>query len=877
MESFELTKIWRSTLSEHPDDPHKKSRDRLRSAFLDTRARAGHLTTGIPSALPMLTVHDLTHIDALWEMTDLILGDDLLNSGSSFITPAEAFVLGVAFLVHDLAQSRSAIPLSDEELKSSVEYQDILAQALSKQLGRPASKSEISSPTSEIEQLTLGNYLRERHAELAARLPTQGWEDRDGETHFLIQDEDIRRAFGEVSGTVAASHWLPARMLSEKLGPISGAPGWLPADWGCDPLKLACILRSADAIHLDDRRAPPFLQALRMPSGESAAHWDFQKRLMRPRREQDRLIFASSSSFPIAKAESWWKCYDTLRMVSTELWTVDALLADTRDFRFTARTVAGVEDPKLLARYITTDGWTPVDAQIKVSNVISLVEQLGGKELYGENVTVPLRELIQNGSDAVQARRRLSHMPGDWGTIDVSLKQENSNWILEVFDSGLGMSEDVLAGPLLDFGKSFWRSDNVRTEYPGLLSEGFEPTGRYGIGFFSVFMLGNRIEVTSKRYDDAARETRVLELNRGVRSRPILRQAHEKERLCDGGTRVKIWLESSPYEPGGFLAGNFNNLPKLELNEMCAWLCPSLPVDLRVRTGDGVYRTAVRANDWLTIGGEELLHRVLRPIPDKEANRLNTVIARNSGNVRDLIGMDGKVRGRGCILLQSRGERDNKSDLGPITVGGCRASALYNFGGIVIGIPLRASRDRARPFVEGRAVAGWATEQGRLMAGVSSDHELLETGAAEVRSMGGSVSNLPIARSKRGWMTPEDIEKYATDFEEIIILQDASFHFASENRELSLLEGVLVCNGGIWGREWPTEEPWTWNGSAFHFWTLQGAAMEAVARGWSLPLGRILECSDETTDDQEFERPIAITSTGETVSESVDIIRKPTK
>jgi hypothetical protein len=67
MEGFELTKIWGSSLSERPGDPHKKSRDRLRSAFLDARMRAGHLAGEIPSVLPMLTVHDLTHIDALWE------------------------------------------------------------------------------------------------------------------------------------------------------------------------------------------------------------------------------------------------------------------------------------------------------------------------------------------------------------------------------------------------------------------------------------------------------------------------------------------------------------------------------------------------------------------------------------------------------------------------------------------------------------------------------------------------------------------------------------------------------------------------------------------------------------------------------------------
>ncbi len=94
MEMFEKTKLWSTGLSDRLNDPQKIVRDRLRSALLDIRTRAGHLTAEIPRALPWLTVHDLSHIDALWEMGDLVLGDELLNREPRIFDPRGGFRVG---------------------------------------------------------------------------------------------------------------------------------------------------------------------------------------------------------------------------------------------------------------------------------------------------------------------------------------------------------------------------------------------------------------------------------------------------------------------------------------------------------------------------------------------------------------------------------------------------------------------------------------------------------------------------------------------------------------------------------------------------------------------------------------------------------------
>jgi hypothetical protein len=562
--------------------------------------------------------------------------------------------------------------------------------------------------------------------------------------------------------------------------------------------------------------------------------------------------------------------------VSRELWSVDTLLAEQKTFKFAIRSVAGVEDVRLFSRYVKTEGWVPVEAQIKVSDVASLVERLGGKELYGENVTVPLRELIQNGSDAILAKQAIIGNPKGSDCVKVSLHEEDGQWIFEVSDSGVGMSEEEMCGPLLDFGKSFWGSDQVRRRLPGLRSSGFNPTGRYGIGFFSVFMLGAKVEVISRRFDAAANDSKVLFFDKGVRSRPLLRSADHSDRLFDGGTRVRVWLDKDPTSAGGFLAGNFNDLPKLSLADLCAWLCPSLPTNLQVRTGNEDYQTVLQANDWLNIDSASLLKRVLRPIPETETERLATVIERNRDNVRNLLDEDGNVLGRGCILLQDRNEIDNKSDRGPITVGGCRASGMHNFGGVLIGRSLRAARDSARPLIDGDPVRHWATEQAGLIVQVSNDPELLTVGAAYVRSFGGNVSRMPIALSSQGWMTPEQVRAFVANIDEVAIVTDTTFHFAGTNRRIKLMDNVLVCNAGHWQNEWPTSTPWTWHGSSFHYWTLLGATVEAIAEGWSSPLDAVLQISKLTTDERPFRRQIATTGAGNPIVDRVDIVKRPT-
>lgn len=86
-EKIQMTSLWKRTLDETIVDNYSFQRSRLRSEFLAFREKVEMLVRKIGSVLPGLTVHDISHLDGLWETADLIAGNDYP------LNPLEAFFL----------------------------------------------------------------------------------------------------------------------------------------------------------------------------------------------------------------------------------------------------------------------------------------------------------------------------------------------------------------------------------------------------------------------------------------------------------------------------------------------------------------------------------------------------------------------------------------------------------------------------------------------------------------------------------------------------------------------------------------------------------------------------------------------------------------
>lgn len=153
------------------------------------------------------------------------------------------------------------------------------------------------------------------------------------------------------------------------------------------------------------------------------------------------------------------------------------------------------------------------------------------------------------------------------------------------------MSQTLLTNELLDFGGSYWKSNKFKIDFEGIKTKGFESIGKFGIGFFSVFMLGKRISVTSWKFGESIDNMKTLDFYDGINSNPLLRTPTnaEKNRVVDRGTSIKIRLDIDPYDKIGFI-GNSNFVDN-KLYNLIKFFVPACNVKITTKEVDGTVNT----------------------------------------------------------------------------------------------------------------------------------------------------------------------------------------------------------------------------------------------------------------------------------------------
>lgn len=616
-------RLWQTTLGK-PADALERPRAILRESFLSFRSRVADLVSTIGSELPGLTVHDITHLDALWRVADQIIGE------AYPLNEAEAYVLGGAFLLHDAAHAVAAYPGRMSEIRRTVEWEDLISQRYEGQDPTPGSSNE---------RTAIFQVLRLLHAKQAQKLPFLEWKaSAEMPSMSLIENLDVRNYYADVIGEVAASHhWSPQKVASQFRSHMISCPAFLaPANWEVDALKVALILRTADAAHLDGSRAPWFLFALHQPEGISAEHWKFQAKLGQPTRTATgELRLSSGSAFKPEERRAWWLAFETAKMVDRELRAAYDILRDEGRKAFATVRVQGAESSEAFGQSVRVNGWEPIDVSPKVGNLPKLIATLGGSGLYGDDLSVPLRELLQNGSDAISALQALNGIGRNEGKIAVVVRRvSDDDWLLSVTDNGIGMGRHVLTNVLLDFGASLWSTDELREEHPGLSRAKFSPIGKFGIGFFSIFMLGDEVRVSTKRYQPSSDDKGVhweLRFDNGLSTRPALLTPQPADQLRQHGTRIEVRISNAKFKSilESRTRGSVFNIPgfssifdspqnqksekEIEIDLGNSFACvisrltPASSVDITTKVGNGPIYSAVTANDWPTID-DNILH-----------------------------------------------------------------------------------------------------------------------------------------------------------------------------------------------------------------------------------------------------------------------------
>ncbi|MEO6149907.1 MAG: molecular chaperone HtpG [Mucilaginibacter sp.] len=201
---------------------------------------------------------------------------------------------------------------------------------------------------------------------------------------------------------------------------------------------------------------------------------------------------------------------------------------------------------------------------IHTENIFPIIK----KFLYSDN-EIFLRELVSNAVDATQKMKRLASLgqyKGDVGELRVEVAFDKEAKTITISDNGIGMTADEIKKYINQIAFS------GATEFMEKFKEAKDANeiiGRFGLGFYSAFMVADKVEIQTLSYQEGAEPAYWV---------------------CDGSTEFEIG-EGSLEERGTEITLHINDeseefLDKYKLQGILDKYCKFLPVPIKFGTNE---------------------------------------------------------------------------------------------------------------------------------------------------------------------------------------------------------------------------------------------------------------------------------------------------
>ncbi len=146
------------------------------------------------------------------------------------------------------------------------------------------------------------------------------------------------------------------------------------------------------------------------------------------------------------------------------------------------------------------DGATRGQISIHTENIFPIIK----KFLYSDH-EIFLRELVSNAVDATQKLRQLASFGEFNGELDdlkvtVSLNEEAKT--ITVSDNGIGMTADEIKKYINQI--AFSGASDFLEKYKDKTDDKGQIIGHFGLGFYSAFMVAEKVEIITKSYREGA-------------------------------------------------------------------------------------------------------------------------------------------------------------------------------------------------------------------------------------------------------------------------------------------------------------------------------------------------------------------------------------
>ena len=134
---------------------------------------------------------------------------------------------------------------------------------------------------------------------------------------------------------------------------------------------------------------------------------------------------------------------------------------------------------------------------VSVENIFPLIK----KFLYSDH-EIFLRELISNATDATTKLKHLisiGEAKVEYGNPQIEIKINKENKTLHITDQGLGMTADEVEKYINQI--AFSGAEEFLEKYKDSNNE-TGVIGHFGLGFYSAFMVADKVEIITKSYKD---------------------------------------------------------------------------------------------------------------------------------------------------------------------------------------------------------------------------------------------------------------------------------------------------------------------------------------------------------------------------------------
>ncbi len=135
---------------------------------------------------------------------------------------------------------------------------------------------------------------------------------------------------------------------------------------------------------------------------------------------------------------------------------------------------------------------------------ISQLLQLLSHSLY-QNREITIRELVSNASDALDKLRYVCLTSGQKQVAEdlrITIEPDKGEKSLTVRDNGIGMTHEELVSNLGTIARSGSLEFLKKAQKNGEKSPELSLIGQFGVGFYSAFMLADRVEVVTRSHSE---------------------------------------------------------------------------------------------------------------------------------------------------------------------------------------------------------------------------------------------------------------------------------------------------------------------------------------------------------------------------------------